>query len=526
MSGERAMMTRTLRTSLLLFAASVGIYTLLTYGGIRSPDCEIVYRTTESLATRGTFAVHQDMKVWPGFGLAEGVDGGQYSIFGPGQAVAAVPLHALGEWLVPEHAQLDESLVGPSLYLVGGFEFLLQGRSPSDLRPHAVRTVTSYLNVLVGALTVVVFFLLCLTLTRSRAAALMTSALFGFGTLFMPYTGTFFSEPLATLFMTSSVYGLVCVQTGVKRPTLVLVLAGVGIGLAVLTHITAILFVPFLGLYLFAVTDRDPDAPAFPWRAALLRLGAFSAGVGLMLLALAWYNYARFGDVLETGRTAVDGASFGYGTMVNPLDNFWKLFLSAGKGLLFYSPLVILAFLIWKPFHHKHRALSFTILGAFLVRAFFIASRTDWHGGWGLGPRFLVMTIPLMVLPVAVFLEQVLRQRKLKQYMAASAVGLACVVQQIYFSLGEVFSFYYVVKGAIRQVELTRHAAGQDPLAHGLDYYMPWAFSPLLHNLEGEQGPLVLRSLGLSNGVLFWSVALVTVALFGIFSWRVWRIRE
>ncbi len=515
--------TRCLRTSLLLFAASVVIYTLLSYGGIRSPDSEIVFRTTESLATRSTFAVREGTPVWPGFGIAKGVDGREYSVFGPGQSVAAVPMYALAEWLVPEHSELSESSVGPSLYVRGGFDFSVKGVAPRDLRPHAVRTMVSYINVIVGALTVVVFFWLCLALTQSRAAALLTSVLFGFGTLFLAYTGTFFSEPLAMLFLTSSLYGLVRLEGGVKRPALILFLVGVSIGLSALTHISAMLLVPFITVYLFAVTARDPDAP-HPWRDALRRVAIFCAGLGLMLLLLAWYNYARFGDVLETGRTAVDGALYGYGTTVNPLNNFWKLFVSAGKGLLFYCPLALLSLIVWKPFHRRHRLLSIMILSAFLGRVIFIASRSDWHAGWGLGPRFLVMALPLMVLPVAVFFKDVLEHRRLKQYIAATSVGLGCIVQQLYFAVGEVFSFYYIVLTVIRKVEQNRLSSGQNPFAHGLDFYLPWAFSPLLRNLDSRQGPLLLRPLGLSNTTLFWCLALVAVALFSVFCWRLWRL--
>lgn len=82
-----------------LFFTAILVYTLFMYGGIRSPDSEVVFRTSEALATRNTFAVPEKLAAWPQFGLPKGRDGQRYSVFGPGQALAAMPLVKLGLWL-------------------------------------------------------------------------------------------------------------------------------------------------------------------------------------------------------------------------------------------------------------------------------------------------------------------------------------------------------------------------------------------------------------------------------------------
>ena len=78
-------------TPLVLFAICVAVYTLSHYGGIRSPDGEVYYLTAEALADRGSFAVESDLDLWPGFGLAPGVDGKRYSIFGPAFCTSTKP---------------------------------------------------------------------------------------------------------------------------------------------------------------------------------------------------------------------------------------------------------------------------------------------------------------------------------------------------------------------------------------------------------------------------------------------------
>jgi hypothetical protein len=72
-----------MKYTIRLAIASILVFSLFSYWGIRSPDGEVVFRTTQALATEGTFAVSQGL-TWEGFGLSEGRDGRLYSLFGPG----------------------------------------------------------------------------------------------------------------------------------------------------------------------------------------------------------------------------------------------------------------------------------------------------------------------------------------------------------------------------------------------------------------------------------------------------------
>src|SRR6185369_490553 len=65
-----------------LLAVFLVWYALLMYGGVRSPDSEVVFQTGQAIADHGTTAV-DGIWGWPGFGIARGVDGRHYSVFGP-----------------------------------------------------------------------------------------------------------------------------------------------------------------------------------------------------------------------------------------------------------------------------------------------------------------------------------------------------------------------------------------------------------------------------------------------------------
>jgi hypothetical protein len=479
-----------MRYALRLTIFAAGVFSVLSYWGIRAPDSEVVFRTTQALATNDNFSVSDNLD-WKGFGLSRGKDGKLYSLFGPGEAIAAVPLYKIAEsinrtgWY-----QYAPFLVGTSHYIDDGLLKYIAGKTPDNLAPHALRTVVCLLNIIVSSMCVFVFYCTIKSLTRSDQSALLTTVLFAFGSLILPYSGTFFSEPLATLFVMLSFF--ILVRNGGNQNSLgsfSLLASGVSLGLATATHITAILFAPFFCIYGAFLIRKNVS---FSINSSLVGAAIFFAGFGLLLLLLGYYNFARFGDVFETGRTV---GEMTYGAFVAPWRGLWGLLFGAGKGLIFFCPAIILGLFSWLPFHRKHRFLSFMILGAILLRILFIASRSDWHGGFCLGPRYLVMLIPFLMIPIGELVNEFIVKRNVKAIILFAIFSLACIAQQIYFSIGEVFSFLHSEKwSAIRDgVNIFR-----DNLI-----YLSWDYSPLFNLLDGHRGPLLLNSIGFGNYTLW-----------------------
>jgi hypothetical protein len=117
------------------------------------------------------------------------------------------------------------------------------------------------------------------------------------------------------------------------------------------------------------------------------------------------------------------------------------------------------------------------------------------------------MAIPLLMLPLGELIADWTRKESKRTLWLFFLVTLACVFEQIYFSLGEVFSFLHIVKW--------------DLLSHGINVladdalYLDWAYSPLLYLLDAKRGPFLLKYVHMSNGNLFWlCAALAGVILF------------
>lgn len=481
-------------TCLGLLVLCLLAYEIMSYGGVRSPDSEIVFRTSDALVTRGSLAVEQDLEGWPGFGVAKGVDGRHYSIFGPLEAVAASPLTALGHVLADRGVFRSSTVPLPISFNVdNGLQHFLTDGQTTARDENGIRWVASQLNVLVTALTVVLVYLTAFLLVRSQVAAVTTAIIYGFGTLAWPYSGTFFSEPLASLFVLAALYLLLVDEPHRGNPssTTRAVCAGLCLGLATCAHITAVLFAPFFLFYIaYPVFHRRNERPA--WASS----AGFAAGLGAVLILLGFHNFERFGSFLETGRTVDPRAvvEFDYGVFTSPFQGLYGLLLAPNKGLLLFAPIVVLAVFAWPRMHRQYATLANILAGAVIFRLLFIASRSDWHGGFSLGPRQLVMALPLVCLPLGFLVRDAIGSGRLGWVLLVLAGWLA-VCQQYYFALGEVFSFYYLKM-------LQAQDAGQNPFADNR-IYLEWSNGSLTRLLAGPRGPWVLRQVPLDNQAVF-----------------------
>ena len=154
-----------------------------------------------------------------------------------------------------------------------------------------------------------------------------------FATPFWFYSGTLFTEVLTTL----CVINMIAHLTGKEmRPGW----AGMWLGASILSHVSAILFLPF-GL-------------AFVWRRLNIRKSMiFGLGSGLAATLLAVFNWRRFGSIFETGRTVLNPAimeenGLMYGEFTLPFEGLYGLLVGAGKGAFVYCPIIFFMCVAWR----------------------------------------------------------------------------------------------------------------------------------------------------------------------------------
>ncbi len=147
------------------------------------------------------------------------------------------------------------------------------------------------------------------------------------------------------------------------------------------------------------------------------------------------------------------------------------------------------------------------LAGAALLRLVFIATRSDWHGGFSLGPRQLVVLLPFLLVPVVPWLDRKLEEGNRRALRLFAGFSVLCIAQQVAFCVGEVFSYFHMIRRAYSAQGINIFADNR--------IYLDWELSPLLYLLDGKRGPWLLSTLPVDNYAL-WGLltALLTVLYF------------
>jgi len=188
-------------------------------------------------------------------------------------------------------------------------------------------------------------------------------------------------------------------------------LAGLALGLSVFAHPTSLTFIPVFLLYSYIVVMRHQK----------LAFVTLTASLGLVLFFVGLTNYARFGSFTEFG--------YGYFSTLE-VHNGWTgligLLVSPGSGLIFYFPLAILVPLGAKYMYKEGKALFFLCL--YIIVSTWIytgtlssgSEPTSWSGGIAWGPRYLLPTLPFLIL----ILAHLFPRLKKRYFVKSIVIGL------------------------------------------------------------------------------------------------------
>lgn len=365
-------------------------YVLTAPGRITYPDDEIVFQTTQSLYERGSLEISGiarrsgERKGRPSgtFGWEHGTDGKRYGFFGHGLSVVALPVYGFAvatASLVPEswtHAPRRDL-------------FTFHHRTP---REDWTRLVVSLTNCLITPFAAWLLAGWAMVLGLGRRASIVTALAYALGTSAWPYTSTFLSEPLSALCLLACALAIARYHhDGDPRR---LWLAGAVAGLSVHVHLLNLLALPCLIGYAVAPAVRDGTLRTTR-RAWVGAIGAALTGVALLGLS----HYLRFGSPFETGRYD------NYGSFIWPWEGLAAQLIAPGRSFLIYSPAIVLALVGWPRLRRLQPDAAWFVVALFVLRWAFVSARSDWYGGWGIGPRYLVPMIPFVMLPLATTVE-------------------------------------------------------------------------------------------------------------------------
>ncbi|MGC9468341.1 MAG: ArnT family glycosyltransferase [Anaerolineae bacterium] len=365
------------RLALALFLLLTGLYGLTTGGYIDSADGELMYRVTEGLIERGTFAQASPPEGMP-LTLMEGRNGVYYAVTGPVQSLVAIPLYLVGRWV---------SLTVPPVF-----------------KGYLLRFFVSLLNGPVTAATAACLFLFGRDLGYRRRTALFVALAFGMASVAWPYARTFFAESFLAFWLLMTTWTLHRYKQ--SQRTVWMVLAGTALAVGFGTKYVMAVAGPAFLLYVLALGSNQPPSNRRKWlRRTLISFGVpFATLIGLLML----FNYARFGNVFETGYTHADsrGPIDTWAATATPLISLYGFLFSSGKGFFFFSPPTLLCLWGWGLLARRRKWEAILILSiAVLFPLFYSLTTSRWFGGANWGPRYIVCITPFVILPLGAFIE-------------------------------------------------------------------------------------------------------------------------
>jgi len=380
-----------------LFATVALVYAATSPGNLPG-DAEVRWSVSRQL-WRGEAALEEEVGT---FNYAVGEDGRRYSFYGLGQSLLMAPFAGLA--LVLAGAGVEAATAD----LVGQF------------------LASVLLFPALGALGVYLLYRLALCLELGQRPAVLTALVAGLGTMHWHYSvnGQEQTQVAALVLL-----ALLLMEMNLERGRFGyrLLLCG-ALGAALLFRLSALVVVG--PIYVVAAASEVLRSSAHR-RGSLVGewLGALVLGMGPFLGVIGWYNYARFGGVLESGYgLALATALGGHGLFESePMGTLAAMVVSPGKGIVLYNPVLVLAVIGLWGLWGRSRALALGLLGAVAGSFVFHGFFTAWAGDYAWSVRYQAVVVGLMVLPLGLLWERL--GGYWQRGAVAAVVGLSVAVQ-------------------------------------------------------------------------------------------------
>jgi hypothetical protein len=387
--------TRTTAIAFCLFVCLFACYMLAYNGQLHTIDETSMFAVTESMVKWGRLDTNQI--AWSQWALSPATAQGSFGLGGN----------------VFSKKGLAISLLAVPLYWIG-----------MNLSGVGLVQTAMLLNPIVTALTGAIIFLYLRQLGYSSRISLWVALLFGLGTVAAVYTKVFSSEPVSAMALLLAVY--FASRCHRERALIHSSLAGLSLGLAVATTAANLITAPFLLLYLSCITIHDSRFTIHD-RDRWKHLAFFLTSLAVVCLVVGSYNYARFGDPLDSGRRFAKGEAFSTPLWLG----LYGFLFSPYKSVFLYSPILLACFVSFPLFFKRHR-LEGWLLGLIVIAHLLLFAKWYmWWGGFAWGPRFLVPLTPFLAVTLAPLIEGVLTRGSLLARLALAVLALLSTVVQV-----------------------------------------------------------------------------------------------
>ena len=299
---------------------------------------------------------------------------------------------------------------------------------------------------LFSALSVGIFFLICLEHKFTRQTSIILSFLLAFSTIIWAYSNTSLNVVPTTFFLLLGYlfYKKFCRLNQSKF----LVLCSVSLGFAFLVREDVIMFIIPIWIFLLVnILKRNSKITNNRILPKIYALVFYSVPLlvtyYLHRLLNPYYGSLRYipdESVPVHGYTTV-GSELGGFILVNPisyiLSSSFGMLFAPGVGLFIFAPILLTVFLSFPDFFRKNKSECILLLSFFALTLFWHTNTHAWHGLVAWSSRYLLILVPFLLIPLGASLEQRNKKFMWVLILSLSAAGvvfnLAYVLQDIHW---------------------------------------------------------------------------------------------
>jgi hypothetical protein len=316
------------------------------------------------------------------------------------------------------------SLLAVPIYWIGEFIVVeLIGYNSEDwtIIDSLVKLLIMIAVLIFGAFTVLRFYDFLRLEGISHSKANWTALLFGLGSLFYVYAGTFFSHSITASFLLFSLY--YCSKFRKERTITSLLWAGIFSGYSVVCDYIFLFFLPFFVIYLFIPFPWNLTEIKTHWknyfRFYLSSTIIYLIPVVICGLLVTYYNFICFGDPFVTpysfARFFKDVQHF-----AAPMEEGLEILLtSSHHGLITFMPVILVSLIGIIPLYRKNPALAVMCLTTPMLLILLYSKYYLPTGGLAYGPRQLVPITPFLLIPLAFIIDTKEDGKQLKKFTDA-----------------------------------------------------------------------------------------------------------
>ena len=330
----------------------------------------------------------------------------------------------------------------------------------------------------VSALLVTIFFLICIEQKFSRNTSVILTFLLAFSTLVWAYSTTSLNLLPAGLFLlTGYLFYKKFQRLNEKK---FLLFCSMSLGFAFLIRTDIILFIiPIWFSILISVLKRDKKINSIVIFSIPL---LFSYLISKIMPLLLFRNDPDDQHLERTGimsnPVVTDLSTFTSFTEPLIIPAFGLLF-SPGIGLFIFAPILLTIFFSFFDFFRKNKSDCILFLSFFALNIFFhTAVTSNWHGLVAWGPRYLILVIPFLLIPLGASIE---KRNKRLMFTIIIILGILGIFINFSYIVQDVSWFVWGSPGA--DVGLFGIASGSTPMYLHPNTIWTFQYSQLTHSI-------------------------------------------